>query len=241
MPPGTRTRSTDPGSATGAPPRTEGLFDRLLGSSPGALRQVASPVTFEPHETLYREGERATGIYVLRGGRVKLLSHLESGRARILRLHARGAVLGLAGLTGRNCAHTAQAIDDVAAWRVPLTELRATLEREPRLYAALLADCLRELAAADTWIRAFATGPIRSRVARFIRYLVSLEDPASPAELTLLTAEEMADVLGVTPESVSRVIAEFRRDGILAPGEGSDPLHHVSIARPERLAEAAEY
>ena len=34
--------------------------------------------------------------------------------------------------------------------------------------------------------------------------------------LTKITCEEMAEVLGVTPESVSRVLAQFKRDRILS-------------------------
>jgi CRP/FNR family transcriptional regulator len=42
-----------------------------------------------------------------------------------------------------------------------------------------------------------------------------LENNASPDLVELLTCEEMASVLGVTPESVSRTLAEFKRQRIL--------------------------
>jgi CRP/FNR family transcriptional regulator len=217
-----------------------GLFHRLRQTPATPIRRAASTVTFEPQEIIYREGEWADSLYVVRRGRVKLISHLMTGRPRILRLHARGALVGLAGLDHGQHRHTAQAIDAVSAWRIPSTVLRETAAAEPALYAAVLADCLRELATADTWICEFATGSIRSRLARLVRYLATLEEPEpGDRELTLLTSEEMAEILGVTPESVSRVVAEFKREGVLTPIEGSDPLHSVLIEDIGRLSREA--
>ena len=48
----------------------------------------------------------------------------------------------------------------------------------------------------------------------------------------LLTTEEMSDILGVTPESVSRVIADFKREGILENIENNpEPLFSCDLAR----------
>ena len=68
---------------------------------------------------------------------------------------------------------------------------------------------------ADTWITDFSTGAIRGRVARLIRFLVENDEASGPREVSLLTVDEMADVLGVTAESVSRVMADMKRRKIL--------------------------
>jgi CRP/FNR family transcriptional regulator len=70
---------------------------------------------------------------------------------------------------------------------------------------------------ADVWITQFSTGSIRSRVARLITFLYYLEKEINPGYVRLLSGEEMASILGVTPESVSRVIAEFKRQHIVEP------------------------
>lgn len=55
----------------------------------------------------------------------------------------------------------------------------------------------------------------RSRVTRLVNLLSEIEHRASADEVKLLTCEEMAEVLGATPESVSRVLADFKRNHIL--------------------------
>ena len=68
---------------------------------------------------------------------------------------------------------------------------------------------------ADAWITQFSTGSIKARVARLITFLSYLETETPPDFVELLTCEEMASVLGVTTESVSRTLADFKRQQIL--------------------------
>lgn len=188
----------------------------------GALSQAAATraVQYAQGETIYHEGAGVDALYVVRSGRVKLLNYLADGRARIVRLHRRGALLGLNGLLGQDREHTAIAIDKVQVYQVPIAPLVALKERDPAAYSSLIEQWYRDLGYADTWITEFSTGAIRGRVARLIRFLSGWEADADACELALLTGEEMAEVLGVTPESVSRVVADFKRRRILHPVEG---------------------
>ncbi len=48
----------------------------------------------------------------------------------------------------------------------------------------------------------------------------------------------MAEILGVTPESVSRTVADFKRKGILQPEtEMGNEMYHCKIAALEKEAE----
>jgi CRP-like cAMP-binding protein len=180
------------------------------------------PANFRSGETLYREGAEIDVLYVIRCGKIKLLSYLPDGRARIVRLHKRGSVIGLNGLLGEPYEHTAIAVDEVNAYQVPMEVLRPLRERDPLAYSCLLEQWSSYLSYADTWITEFSTGPIRARVARLVQFLAELDDESGPHEAALLSGEEMAEVLGVTPESVSRVIADFKRHRILVEKPDSD-------------------
>ena len=58
---------------------------------------------------------------------------------------------------------------------------------------------------------------IKARVARLVNFLSDIEGKDASNEVKLLTCEEMAEILGATPESVSRVLAEFKREKVLYP------------------------
>lgn len=165
--------------------------------------------------TIYRESEQADAVYVIRSGLVKLLSYLPNGRARIVRLHGRDAWIGLGGLLNQSYEHTAVAITDLEIYAIPVNKLLALKMEDPDYFFQFLTKWYEYLCDADTWISSFSTGAIKPRVARLINFLSDIEYGKSAEIVELLTVHEMADILGVTPESVSRTLAEFKRSDIL--------------------------
>jgi len=164
---------------------------------------------------LYREREGGDRVFLIRGGMVKLLSHLPNGHTRIVRLHKAGQWLGLERLLGQPCSHTAIAIGDVQVDDFPVESLMQLHSRNMDVLGQLLWQWHRDLAQADKWISEFSTGPIKSRVARLLLYLAELEHGPDARTVELLSVHEMAEILGVTQESVSRILAGFKRDNTL--------------------------
>jgi len=177
----------------------------------------AKPAHYSAKEIVYIEGGEADTVIVIRSGMIKLISHLANGRARIVRVHSKGAWLGLGGVLGQPYEHTAIAVEDADAYLIPVSELLCTKSDNPYLYCRLIECWFDYLQEADLWIAEFSTGSIKARVARLVNYLSKIEGQASSGEVKLLTCEEMAEILGATPESVSRVLADFKRSNILSP------------------------
>lgn len=192
---------------------------------------------FQAKEVIYRESEAVDRICIIRSGLVKLLSYLPNGRARIVRLHVRGQWLGIEGLLGEPYEHTAIAIDDVILQHVPIHSLQHRLMDEPERLLQLLKQWHIDLAQADRWISEFSTGGIKPRVARLLEYLAELEYNSPTDTVELLTVCEMSEILGVTPESVSRIVATFKRRDILQ--KQSDSLREVYRLDTTRLQQEA--
>jgi len=189
-----------------------------LASRVGALRVV----TFNHRDVIYRECCSARSIHLVISGLVKLVTHVTDDRTRIVRLLSAGDFLGLDGLFEDAHRQTAVALGEVSLYRIPVPMLRGLKGRDPAFYCRLLECWYVHLAYADTWITQFSTGPIRPRVARLLKFLSEREPGSGAPRVRLLTCEEMAEVLGVTPESVSRSLAEFKRDGLLRRTSKSD-------------------
>jgi CRP-like cAMP-binding protein len=210
----------------------------LFLGDPG-MRQLfaGKPVRYAAKSIVYNEGVEADTVIALRSGMVKLISHLPNGRARIVRVHARGAWLGLGGLLGQPYEHTAIAVEDTDAYRVPVGELLRIKAENPYLYCRLIERWFDYLQEADLWIAEFSTGSIKARVARLVNFLSQIEERVTPDEVKLLTCEEMAEILGATPESVSRVLAEFKRSNILSPAPlQASNCYHRDAGALEALA-----
>ena len=80
----------------------------------------------------------------------------------------------------------------------------------------LVARWHRAVQDADFWTRELSTGPARLRVARLMLYLAGL---SADGRLHLPGREDVGAMLAVTTETASRLIADFRREGLLQSDE----------------------
>lgn len=183
-------------------------------------------VHYAAGDTIFHEATDIDALYVIRKGRIKLLNYMENGRVRIVRLHNRSSIIGLNGFMEETHTHSAVAIDDVALYQIPMHLIRSIKDSDPDTYCRLLEHWHEYLNMADTWITDFSTGAIPGRVARLVKFLVDTDDDTGPFEVTLLTVDEMADILGVTPESVSRTMASLKRKKILRLIDDDIPDHY---------------
>ncbi|AOY87448.1 hypothetical protein BKP64_04215 [Marinobacter salinus] len=192
---------------------------------------------FSSKEIIYRQNDRVDRVFMILSGMVELLSYLPNGRARIVRLHSHNHWLGLEGSVGPFYEHTAIAVDNVEVAYISLEKFFALEWENPHQYCQILKQGYKYLAQADRWIADFSTGGIKSRVARLVAFLAKLEYGESSTRVELLTVHEMADILGVTPESVSRILAEFKRTHTLHRLEShSDGLYEIDSYRLQQDA-----
>ena len=213
-----------------------GLSEDLLHTLGGALSSLKFS-RYEAGEPIYRQGCDVEALYMVKNGRIKLMSYSLDGSARIVRLHKRGSVLGLNGLLNEKHDHTAIAVDDIELYILPIRAIRGIEGQDSETYYKLLEYSHEYLREADTWITEFSSGSIRGRVARLVLYLMSQDESTGRREVDLLTVNEMAEIIGVTPESVSRTLAEFKRNGTLSSIDEENPdIYHCDASALTREA-----
>lgn len=218
-----------------------GVPDAGSPSPTGTLRPGAmprgTPRYFAPQNTLFREGVASSEVFMIVTGIVKLVRHLPNGRARIVGLHGPGAVLGM--FSGRPSQylslHSAVTLGPVATECWSRSRLQQLRRERPDNYIDLLERFHEQASQADLWITEFSTGRIKSRVARLVLFLERIEAGLSQGEVELLTCQEMGEILGITPESVSRVIAGMKREHLLvhAPSEKGESFSCDRLALQE--------
>lgn len=181
------------------------------------LRRIKR-VEFERDTVLYRENQTGTLLYVMRSGLVKLVQYLPNGDDRIVRLLHSGDVAGFEALLGGAYHHMAMALNDAVACVIPtdVVTLLLDLDSGDHPFRRAMMTCwLDHLDTADRWLCGFSTGPAHARVARLIRYLVEIEQTERSGEVSLLSRNDMASILGLACESVCREISRLRSIGAL--------------------------
>jgi CRP-like cAMP-binding protein len=166
----------------------------------------------QPREILYHMGDRAEYVYQVRSGLVKLVRYSAGGAERIVQLARTGDTIGLAALCQTQYRRSAIAMSHCEVCRVPAELVLAYNRRHPEFVASILVQYQRGIDVADTFLAELSTGSAHARVARLILFLAERNDRE---ESPLATREEMGSLLGLTTETASRVMAEFRRDGLI--------------------------
>lgn len=168
--------------------------------------------TLKPGGSLYHAGDRGEFLFTVRSGALKLVQYLPDGSQRIVRLARTSDVLGLEAILDAPYQHEAVVLQTTEVCRYPARLVKALGAENPRLHTELMNRWQRALTEADAWLTELSTGSARQRVARLLLRLV--RDQASN-ECELFSREDMGAMLGITTETTSRTIAEFKRQGLL--------------------------
>ena len=197
--------------------RNTDLFSALTNDELESMLEPIDVYCCPAGSVLYQEGEKNTSFFTMRAGIVKLVRDLPDGSCRIVRLLRRGDTFGLEHLMGKGNEHTAVTVTGVNLCCIPVRLIKTLYRNNPNLYRQLL-ECWDEyLRRADNNIAFLSTGTTRQRVVNLIQYIAAAYGQKDVNRVALLSGEDMASVLGVRVEGVSRIIAELKRDGILRP------------------------
>jgi CRP/FNR family transcriptional regulator len=179
-----------------------------------ALKPIDN-IRFPGATVLFEEGQRDKGVFSIRSGMIKLLSLTTDGTQRIVRLLGRGSTIGLELLEAEECyRHTAIALTPVDVCHIPLGTLQHLDATYPQLCHEIRARLQDDIDRADRWVVTLGSGPARRRVAWLLLFMVEYGNNQTQG-IDLLGREDMAAIIGTSVETVSRIVAEFKRCGTL--------------------------
>jgi CRP-like cAMP-binding protein len=212
--------------------RNSVLFAGLEEKDFDLIHQPIDLYTLPAGATLYRSGDKEERMYTIRSGALKLVQYLPDGNQRIVRLVRATDVIGLETILGQPYQHDAVVLQPTQACSLPVSVVQALAESNPKLHKELLSRWQHALEEADAWLTELSTGSAKQRVARLLLRLVRNEEAS---ECDLFSREDMGAMLGITTETASRTIAEFKRSSLLVE---TRPNHFLlDIRNLERIAE----
>lgn len=204
------------------------LDERLLLQ----LRSGGRDLLIPAGQSLYRQGDPADALFMLRTGLTRLVCRDAEGREQVLAFQHPGQIIGLT--LGQRHSHDAEAVSPSRVCRWPRASALALAMCHPGLAQVMLSGALEALDRAQD--RALCLGQ-RSATGRLAWFLLQLGGPdPAPAELRLaMTRSDIAAHLGLNKESVSRSFTQLRKAGVVAlPRPGC-----VRVLRPDALRSIA--
>ncbi|MHB1486529.1 MAG: Crp/Fnr family transcriptional regulator [Acidimicrobiales bacterium] len=182
----------------------------------------------EPGDTVFSEGSRLDAVHVIVRGTIAL-SRERNGRRVTLLLLRDGSILGDTPLlTGMPSAYDAIARSSVDILSLPATQFLRALREAPSFALHWAMWTARRLASLQGRIGDLLAGDLQAQVASLL-----LHEIAGP-EAVALTQQSIADLLGAQRTSISRVLSELARRGVIRVGYG-----HITVINRRALASAA--
>lgn len=213
------------------------VFAGLSQDELDSIDKRMTSLAWSTDELLYTAGEPADYLYVLAAGQAKIFQSASSGQETIVDILAPGDLFGGLSILGRpSYTETAQALVTTCALRMDTRAFREVLLEHPQVALRLLENVTALLGAARSDVSQHAAAPVIQRVATtLLRLADKFGQNGANGDGTLiqlpLSRSDLAGMTGSTPESVSRVMSQLRKDGIIDSGR-----RWTSILDRDRLA-----
>lgn len=217
----------DTARATTVTPGTPGGgvdFDSIV--APLGRQRQHQVHTFAPGTEIYGQGERAGALYQVVFGVVRLYRLLADGRRQISAFHVAGEVFGFE--ADGHHHFFAEAISNAAirVYRQPLDQETA---------GSLLPVALRALVRAQEHLLVIGRQSATERVAAFLVDMMERQGGLPEIDLAMPRGD-IADYLGLTIETVSRVFSKLKTRGYVT----LTSARHVEVKRVDALRALSE-
>lgn len=204
------------------------FFRRLAPEALARLRPVLRERRLPRQHTVFREGQPAEFLWVLRSGQVRIGKTSPNGRVTTLEVVGAGEMFGaLDALSSEVYPATAEAVVDSVAWCVPRRVVAGLVVERPELGLEILGVVSKRLRDAHERLRSFAHDPVPTRLAR------ALLDAARAGDARV-TRRALAEAAGTTVETAIRVLRRFEREGLIRGEVGI--VHLVDAEALRRVA-----
>lgn len=205
-----------------------------------ALVGAAEPLSFARRQLVVRQGAPAERVFFVLAGALVVEMRDRAPEPRVTGFLFEGDFFGV--IYARQYSYSVRALVDTQLAAVRRTDFEALCDAHPRLQHAVLQAASNELAAAQDHLLTLGRRSARERVASFLLQLDRrrnrLHERAGTDQPIWLPMRrsDIADHLGLTLETVSRVMSELQKKQVVA----SDSRHQVRIRDRAALQRIAE-
>ncbi|MEC8428871.1 MAG: fumarate/nitrate reduction transcriptional regulator Fnr [Pseudomonadota bacterium] len=169
-------------------------------------------------EYLYRAGEEFQSVYAVRSGCVKTVSITNDGQEQVTGFYLPGEILGMDGLANDNHTNSATALETSAVCEIPFSRLEELSLKVPSLQRHFFQLMSKEITADQDLIIQLSKNSAEERIAAL---LLSISTRNYHRQLSAtsfrlpMSRSDMGNYLGLTIETVSRVLGRFQKNDLL--------------------------
>jgi CRP/FNR family transcriptional regulator len=192
-------------------------FCNYNGDALASIENNKHCIQYKKGEVIFQEGSYPHGVHCINQGKVKLFKAGVEGREQIIRFAKAGDLVGYrALLSGEPYSSSAGCLEDVTVCFIPKEVLMAFIHDQPDFSMILMRRACHELGEAARIITNMAQKSTRERLAEMLLLLNHTFGTDADGALDVrLTREELASLVGTATESLIRLLADFKEEGLI--------------------------
>jgi len=182
----------------------------------GDIERIVHTIKLDPREPVFQEGDKAESIFTVTSGTIRLQRDLEDGRRQVIGFAVPGDFIGLA--LEDHFSFSADALTKASICSFDRNKFTDLVGRKPLLLRRLHDMASHELGIAQEHMVVLGRRRAEERVAAFLlgwRNRVGRIQGNSVTIPLPMGRQDIADYLGLTIETVSRILARWMRERII--------------------------
>jgi CRP/FNR family transcriptional regulator, dissimilatory nitrate respiration regulator len=188
------------------------LFSNLSTEEIEKLAQHSTVLNFKKNDFLFHQGDAAQAFFVIAFGKVKIFRLSPEGQEQIIHIHQEREVLAEAAIFNQiRYPANAQAVKDSMAVKIAKDAFLAMIEQNPQIALKFLSGYARRLREFVAMVEYLSLDDIPKRVAKYL-----LQNSTANSWEMNISKKEWAHLLGTTPETVSRILAKFKKNKLIS-------------------------
>jgi CRP/FNR family transcriptional regulator len=183
----------------------------------GLRTRLSTPIKLAPDTTLFAQGDAAVYLFQVVKGVLRLCRLMSDGRRSVIGFAFPGDVIGLA--LRDVYAYSAESVSGCELSRYAGSAVTEMMQRSPEFARQMFARLSAELCAAQDQMLLLGRKTASERVASFlltIGYRQAADDEAPKTVELPMSRPDIADYLGLTTETVCRILTKLRQAGIIS-------------------------
>lgn len=197
--------------------RTIPLFAHVDDESLAAIGELLIERRIPKHQTIVEEGLAGDYMYVIREGQVKVTKLSGDGREKILELMGPGDFFGeMSLLDGAVRSASVKSMSETRILALSRNDFLKELRRNPDLAMAVIQELTRRVRQMDEQASSLSFQRVKERT-RGLLLRLAKETPGPDGRLVTpaLTHQQIADMVGTSRETVTRVVKRLKLEGWL--------------------------
>jgi len=185
------------------------------------ITDAVKQVHFAKGDVLFAQGQPSSCVYSLGSGIVKISNTTADGREQIVGLSTPGKLLvGLQSINDDNYEYTAVAETDVNACKIRHRALLQAVQNQGDIALRLIGSINAQLAHSRSLMEVMGRKCAAAKIASFIKLIIPSSAHGQKPFLLPFSRSEIADLLGLSEETVCRQMAKMKRHGVVYAPRG---------------------